>query len=1074
MLFIPHKLQRQFLPGLPPSPLFSQLPPSSLSSPSSSSSSPLPPSSFSCNERIPHGRASQFAIQPPCPLHPCPPKISVANKSLQGLNSASLSPSFGTARPAFTQTPIADRFTRPGFNFAITDSTTKSWRQSPSTSLESQVSDMSISNPSTVSPLRFSSTSSLSMDFLYLKHSLDAITREGEEGKGEEGAGQGWASTHPRLTPEQGFHIAEERFFQEIGGAGPDIQPRNIPSPTIIAIQPSFDDAGHYEQKLVQSSKTFRSIKKSLRSCEYNALFHVFFHCDIDTTENLIKAPLTYTHPYTFTVGRLVKETWATFKQKSDRISRGDEPHVPQPLNISATGDQDHHPHHSDNNHIHNIRPERPAQFPFPTRTAGPPYVLRQSINSAEVQINITVDFNESRHRERLHRRALKRLKSIGQFRRRPNLIPEMTEGRTTEPVEVARIRRAYTQRGLGGRRLGQSGRVKESLLERVNRQRRAQVQEWRVTRLLLLPSQAHSSCLKSTPTTEIVTIPLHDEVIESRPSMRQTISTRVSGSRSKRKGGSPSLAPKTRFALHWNKYERKKLDVLRESPQEVGLVHENERRRYPSHHSEQRSPCRCQVPSEPRSPCHCQVSRPLRRCNSLTSTRASASSSPTYHSVHAGSTLSTLAGSIARSRHSHVSPRSNLDSAPNSRRSSRFLMPIAEASNRLSVVSMASCNSAVSGISSMANSIYSVLSEDWNRPFFFAQSRSYRCPTSLQSNVRALPPYDQLTASITSTGIQRANTRHQMTEVAGRVRSRGLRNEDGSIFQLIPGQQLQSTDIRITWREITESFLEDNDDPASAISLPCLSALPTVRDSLGFIEYDDDGDEDEEEGQDQTHQFATPDAPNAPPSWCGMDSGRPGTDDWTLEDPSRPVLDVNDTSAMIAAGIDPSEPHPNPEAFYRLYYPTEHQTSIHGESKEISAGADTDNPSCSYNHDQKSTFSSDGPVDNATFAQSFHSVLTKPRQHIAACLQKTQKWICKPLKKAFSSQSQRSPHCTVTEIWRAGPGLDRSYSDTMTSARAKEWLCKLPGGHASAGRFDRDWLDAQLSSSSFVQPLRA
>ncbi|KAF9276154.1 hypothetical protein BGZ88_001903, partial [Linnemannia elongata] len=964
MLFIPHKLQQQFLLGLPPSP------PLSLSS--SSSSSP-PPSSIKCNEQAPHERASQLLIQSPSTLYPYPPKINVAHNSLHGLDGASLSPSFSTARPALSQTPIADRFTRPGFTFTSTDSSTESWRQpASSTSLESQVSDMSNFNPSTVSPIRFSMTSSPS------------------------------------------FHVAEELFIQDIGGAGPDIKPPYTPSLTIIDIQHPSDDAGHHEQSPVQPSKTLQNIKKSL-------------------------------------LGRLVKKPWTRIRQKSDNTSKNKEPHAPQPLNISATSDQEHHPHHSNNNHIHNIQPERPAQFPFPTKTANHSHLLRQPTNSAEFQKNTAMYLDESRHRERQHRRALKRLKSIGQFRRRPNLIPKMTEGRTTEPVEVARIRRAYTQRSPDGRRLGQSERMKESLLERVNRQMRAQVQEWRVTRLSLSQSQVHSS-LMSTPATAVVTIPLHDEAVESRPSMRWTISTRVPESRSTCKGGNPTLAPKTRFAFHWNRYVSKKLAVLRESPQETELAHEDERKRSSCHRSEQRSSC------------HSQVPRLLRRCNSLTSrSRASAPSSPIYLTVHAGSTLSTLQSSIARNRHSYMSPRPNLDSAPNSRRSSRFLLPIAEASNRLSVVSMLSCNSAVSGVSSMANSIYSVLSEDWNRPFFFAQSKSHRCPTSLQNNVRALPPYDQITASITIARIQKANTRQQMTAASERVRSRSLRNQDGSVFQLTPGHELQSNDIRITWREVTESFVEDNDDPALAISLPCLSALPKVKDSLGFIEYDDNSDEDEEESQDQRLQSTIPDITNIPTTQCDVFSECPGTDDWILVSPSKPILDVNDTSAMIAAGIDPSESHPNPESFYCLHHPAEYQASIHNESQEISTGADTGTPSSSSHHELSSGLSSDDLVDNSTFTQYFHSVFTKTMQPITTYLQKTQKsrvvqkWICKPLKGAFSSQSQRSTHCTVTEIRRAGPGLDQSYSDTVNSASAKEWLRQLPGGHASAGRFDRD-----------------
>lgn len=115
------------------------------------------------------------------------------------------------------------------------------------------------------------------MDFLYLKHSLDAIACEGEEGREEEGSRQDRVGNRPLSTLEQGFHVAEELFIQDIGGAGPDIKPPYTPSLTIIDIQHPSDDAGHHEQSPVQPSKTLQNIKKSLRNCEYNALFHGFF-----------------------------------------------------------------------------------------------------------------------------------------------------------------------------------------------------------------------------------------------------------------------------------------------------------------------------------------------------------------------------------------------------------------------------------------------------------------------------------------------------------------------------------------------------------------------------------------------------------------------------------------------------------------------------------------------------------------------------------------------------------------------------------------------------------------------------
>ncbi|KAG0283072.1 hypothetical protein BGZ96_012558 [Linnemannia gamsii] len=264
-----------------------------------------------------------------------------------------------------------------------------------------------------------------------------------------------------------------------------------------------------------------------------------------------------------------------------------------------------------------------------------------------------------------------------------------------------------------------------------------------------------------------------------------------------------------------------------------------------------------------------------------------------------------------------------------------------------------------------MANSIYSVLSEDWNRPYFFARSKSVRCPTSLQSNLRALPPYDQLTASIASTNIGKIKTAPLMTAAAGIARSRCLRNRDGSVYQLTPGHELHSVDIRITWRPVTENFVEDSGDPALAISRTCLSALPKGRDRFGFVEYDDEGDEDEEGTQDQRHN-AVSNTANIPAAQSRLE----GHDDWILVDAGRPILDVNDTSAMIAAGIDPSEPHPNPEAFYLLNHPTDNQ-SIHRGSLEIGTEEDTKAYDCRLNHEPDCPAASGNSIDDPEFKQN-------------------------------------------------------------------------------------------------------
>jgi FtsZ-interacting cell division protein YlmF len=319
------------------------------------------------------------------------------------------------------------------------------------------------------------------------------------------------------------------------------------------------------------------------------------------------------------------------------------------------------------------------------------------------------------------------------------------------------------------------------------------------------------------------------------------------------------------------------------------------------------------------------------------------------------------------------------------------------------------------------------------------------------------------------------------MNAATGIGESRYLRNRDGSVFQLTPEYELHSVDIRITWRPVTEDFVEDDDDPALAISRPCLSALPKARDRFGFVEYDDeDGEEEEEEEEEESryrrHNAVIPSTVHMPAAQCRL----AGPGDWILVDAGIQILDVNDTSAMIAAGIDPSEPHPNPEAFYLLNHPTDNQSNIHGESQEISSEKDTKAYNCSFNHDLDHSSASDNSVDNSMFKQSLRSTQNKADHSISMCLQKlhksgvVQKWISKPLKNTFSGQKQRSTQCTAAEIRRIGPGMDRSYTDAVTSARAAEWIHQLPGGRAAAGRFDRDWLDAQpSSSSSTVQPRR-
>ncbi|KAG0083680.1 hypothetical protein BGZ93_001666, partial [Podila epicladia] len=91
-----------------------------------------------------------------------------------------------------------------------------------------------------------------------------------------------------------------------------------------------------------------------------------------------------------------------------------------------------------------------PPSFPYNGRLE---YASRYGSNIIPVDPatgrKLDID-DEARQRERLHRKAVLRSKSMsnGRSRRLPNFTPAMTEGRDTEPVEVARIRRMYSTRG--------------------------------------------------------------------------------------------------------------------------------------------------------------------------------------------------------------------------------------------------------------------------------------------------------------------------------------------------------------------------------------------------------------------------------------------------------------------------------------------------------------------------------------------------------------------------------------------------------------------------------------------------
>ncbi|CAO3571894.1 unnamed protein product [Mortierella alpina] len=731
-----------------------------------------------------------------------------------------------------------------------------------------------------------------------------------------------------------------------------------------------------------------------------------------------------------------------------------------------------------------NLVPQPPARFPYAHQIA---YSSRYGSAVTTIDPSDRADLKEEeRQRERQNRRALLRRRSTaGRFRRRPNITLPSTEGRITEPVEVARIRRAYGSTILSKTQQRIEDRNKDhnhdSLLEKINRQVRTGTQEWILTGVQQQQTQPFASTVINDLPGDMTRIAISDanQRIVSRRSLNSTVSTRAQGRPVRREDIHRSQSS---FRTQWEAYQRQKMMTSRESSAlESGplgqIVECNTRfaqdltaRLEQVAATDPRAETRNEVPMPVLmiTPCPGPVSEtttpPGRRSHS----------SSRLASQITGRTSAFLTAPRATSRGEGVERTSRRGSSL-----SPYASDLEIECDRISVrvrssrSSMHSASSRVSAASSIANSIYSTLSEDWIRPPYYAKPTSARYPLSLQRSIRTLPPHIKIGVRRTSRVIADVKTVAEATRLAKQMRTRGLRDQDGSMIRPDVGDQLHTVEFTVVFKPLEGSKVaqdEEQTQPTLLFRDPCKSAFPLAADSMGFVEYGSD-DEDSEFSEDGSGNGAA------------VDVGK---------GERRAVLDVNDTSAMVAMGINPLDTHPDPLAFYNTHFAHfqeygRFQADIVCNEPPFSNAEMEDPWSARESHGGKQDLQENEPEEKGDGEEREHA---KPMIGDVSVHPSSPDL---PSRKASlrSRTLFKMAYARVRSLWSNGDlpaasttALPLTMHRFQVCSRAEvvpencltmaampgqgytlkadqEWIKRLPSGARALGQFDRDWLDA-------------
>ncbi|KAG0324474.1 hypothetical protein BGZ99_001768 [Dissophora globulifera] len=527
------------------------------------------------------------------------------------------------------------------------------------------------------------------------------------------------------------------------------------------------------------------------------------------------------------------------------------------------------------------IVPERPSRFPYTTPLE---YSLPSSSSSLSRSFSSLLPTKpghpmnrmhvrgEALRREQLNRMVLKKLKAKGSYRRRPNITLAQVEGRETEAVQVARIRRAYVSplNELSAKK----GRWDEPLIEKLNRQARACTVEWIVTRI-------HTYDVRE-----------RDGSIEE--------SVKRSSSTKERDGGLLDFATGGSARHYRNQGSYRPVNKVGGASKPAMLANANRLTQLNtrlSYEAEMTKKKKLKAYS-------------MGHSNDLEQTQTRAHIA-TLQSIPElvitsceGTDAMPVKNKLTVSNLNMLSPDGG----------SASMHRLASCSNRSSMYSMLS---GVSNASSLPNSVYTTLSEEWNRPIYYTKPKSQRYPASMLTKISVIPPHVNVQAWMRSKLVGTAKPGSRNDRVAKAVEKRGLKDIDGSSLRLENGDRLYRIRFRIVLEPIQVEereeegvgYTETDNDPSIRYRCHCKTAEPFLMDALGFVEYDY-GNEDYNEHQQWSSygERVTGDAPT---------SSRPSVE----RAEKRQILDVNDVSAMAATGIDPNAQHPEPEAFYNHYH---------------------------------------------------------------------------------------------------------------------------------------------------------
>ncbi|KAG0020744.1 hypothetical protein BGZ82_011514 [Podila clonocystis] len=325
------------------------------------------------------------------------------------------------------------------------------------------------------------------------------------------------------------------------------------------------------------------------------------------------------------------------------------------------------------------------------------------------------LDFSdEARQRERLHRKAVLRSKSMsdGKSRRLPNFTPAMTEGRDTEPVEVARIRRMYSTRG---HHHSHHSRSKQRKREKPTRQASTRSEEWVEQRQRYQLSDTPVDIVSDAGDAPPAPVISSDAGL---PAKKSSISRKSSTRKiSIRDPERPRalLRKKSSFGTQYEKYRQRRIDEPR--PKEVQEA---------IHQEAEVLTCELTLPNvEPAPVPSISVTRDGERD---TLSPDNLASSPRLRRL---SFLDPVVVNHRRLSRDSIKTPFRRHSRDLSRNRCGGRQRTLFSTKRLSIMSIESTRS------SIAHSIYSAFSEDWERPEFYEKSKSSRYPASLQTKIK-------------------------------------------------------------------------------------------------------------------------------------------------------------------------------------------------------------------------------------------------------------------------------------------------------------------------------------------------